>query len=581
VPADVDARFARAVADRLADPTERLSTRVDAAGCASAIATSVTGTREELSFVEALDTAFRFVGDASAEKAGETMRDEGDERDDTLRKARLRQLARLAATATRNLCACLLRDENENANEKSGELSADRLARAAKEAAGAWRVGGADAATAAAVAEALEFLARHARSSWKVNQALSDGAESSSPRGRSGLAEAASAAAGALVAAAVAGTAEPPGAFASPGSPASPGSGRSPGAVSGPSRAVFFAAAAVSAIAALALAGETCVAAFLEDTARRDALLTALAFGARRAEKRDRARDLPSDGAGSSVLKEARKDEKEQTRLSLASCRALRALAGTNKKWAAVVAARCFDALIDRLRYAASVANSSEIGPSARVSAADVDEISVDVEVDDAAATSENSLVPVKETFSVAGDAARSAEAMAASSLRRCLDFGALDEAQALALAAPGAGLLEGALACIVAGGDASRVGPYAESRRRSLSPIAARFALDGASRACVFVDVFDDDDDDDDSAEDIEIPPETARVAAIRTLVALASTSATCGARGGVGGAFLFFFGEERDRGGCRGRRLRTHRRARGNGALGRVSGLRGRRGE
>ncbi len=528
--ADVDARFARAVADRLADKKERLSTRVDAAGCASFIATSVYGTLEEPAFVEALVTAFRFVGDASAEKAGETMRDEGSERDDTLRKARLRQLARLAATATRNLCAqlCLLRDENENenGNEKSS-LSADRLARAAKEAAGAWRVGGADAATAAAVAEALEFLARHARRSWKVNQALSDGAESSMLSDRSGLAEAASAAAGALVAAAVAGTAEPPGAFASPGSPASPGSGRSPGALSGPSRAVFFAACAVSAIAALALAGETCVAAFVEDTARRDALLTALALG-----------------MGSSVPKE-RLDEKEPKRLSLASCRTLRALAGTNEAWAAVVAARCFDALIDRLRYAASVANSSEIGPSARVSAADVDEISVDVEVDDAAATSENSLVPVKETFSVAGDAARSAEAMAASSLRRCLDFGALDEAQALALAAPGAGLLEGALACIVAGGDASRVGSCAESRRRSLSPIAARFALDGASRACVFVDVFDDDDDDDDddnSAEDIEIPPETVRVAGIRTLVALASTSATA-ARAAASAALSFSF--------------------------------------
>jgi hypothetical protein len=150
----------------------------------------------------------------------------------------------------------------------------------------------------------------------------------------------------------------------------------------------------------------------------------------------------------------------------------------------------------------------------------------------------------VKETFSVAGDAARSAEAMAASSLRRCLDFGALDEAQALALAAPGAGLLEGALACIVAGGDASRVGSCAESRRRSLSPIAARFALDGASRACVFVDVFDDDDDDDDdnSAEDIEIPPETVRVAGIRTLVALASTSATA-ARAAASAALSFSF--------------------------------------
>jgi hypothetical protein len=43
----LDARFARAVADRLADQNERLSTRVDAAGCASLIATSVYGTREE------------------------------------------------------------------------------------------------------------------------------------------------------------------------------------------------------------------------------------------------------------------------------------------------------------------------------------------------------------------------------------------------------------------------------------------------------------------------------------------------------------------------------------------------------
>jgi hypothetical protein len=293
------------------------------------------------------------------------------------------------------------------------------------------------------------------------------------------------------------------------------------------------------------LAGETCVAAFLEDTARRDALLTALAFGARRAEKRDRARDLPWEGAGPIAFKKRReKTKRNRQRLSLASCRALRALAGTNKAWAAVVAAHCLRRAHRPPAVRRCVANSSEIGPSARVSAADVDEISVEVEVDDAAATSENAVVPkVKKTFSVPGDAARSAEALAASSLRRCLDFGALDEAQALALAAPGAGLLEGALACIVAGGDASRVGSRAESRPRSLSPIAARFALDGASRACVFVDVFDDDDDDDDdSAEDIEIPPETARVAAIRTLVTLASTSATA-ARVAASAALSFSF--------------------------------------
>ena len=244
---------------------------------------------------------------------------------------------------------------------------------------------------------------------------------------------------------------------------------------------------------------------------------------------------------GSSVPEE-RLDEKEERRLSLESTRALRALAGTNAAWAAVVASRAFDALIDRLRYAASVGNPSETGPSA-LDAADVD-VDVDVEVDAAAATSENAVVPVKKTFSVPGRAGRSAEAMAASSLRRCLDFGVLDEAQALALAAPGAGLLESALACIVAGGDASRVGLCAESRRRSLSPIAARFALDGASRARVFVDGFDDvfDDDDDDSAEDIEIPRETARVAAIRTLVALASTSATA-ARAAASAALSFSF--------------------------------------
>ena len=138
------------------------------------------------------------------------------------------------------------------------------------------------------------------------------------------------------------------------------------------------------------------------------------------------------------------------------------------------------------------------------------------------------------------------ADAIAASALRRCLDFGVLDEDQALALSAPGAGLLEGALECIAASGD---VGADAFGFRR-VSPAAARFALDGASSGVR----FDDDDDvlvwdanpadehlsEGSTSKDLTIPAETALCAAIRTLVALASTSATA-ARAAASAAFSF----------------------------------------
>ena len=133
------------------------------------------------------------------------------------------------------------------------------------------------------------------------------------------------------------------------------------------------------------------------------------------------------------------------------------------------------------------------------------------------------------------GRDARSAEALAASALRRCLDFGALDESQALALAAPGAGVLEGALECIVASfREPSR---SARDEGRVSRAAAARFALDGASHEDA-ARVFDDDDvaevdaddvDAKDTKEDVvEISAETALCAAIRALAALASTSGT-----------------------------------------------------
>ena len=142
------------------------------------------------------------------------------------------------------------------------------------------------------------------------------------------------------------------------------------------------------------------------------------------------------------------------------------------------------------------------------------------------------------------GRDARSAEALAASALRRCLDFGALDESQALALAAPGAGLLEGALECIVAS-FCFREPSFLQSARDdkkgrfSRAAVSLRFALDGAFFARRPARAFDDDDvseidaDDTKDAKDakedvVEISAETALCAAIRALAALASTSGT-----------------------------------------------------
>ena len=95
--------------------------------------------------------------------------------------------------------------------------------------------------------------------------------------------------------------------------------------------------------------------------------------------------------------------------------------------------------------------------------------------------------IPNIRLMRLTGRDARSAEALAASALRRCLDFGALDESQALALAAPGAGLLEGALECIVAS-FCFREPSFLQSARDdkwgrfSRAAVSLRFALDGAS---------------------------------------------------------------------------------------------------
>ena len=66
--ARVVAALVAAIAERLSDPREVLSTRVSAAGCASALALArvVGETPGESAFVDALVAALRFVGEASA-----------------------------------------------------------------------------------------------------------------------------------------------------------------------------------------------------------------------------------------------------------------------------------------------------------------------------------------------------------------------------------------------------------------------------------------------------------------------------------------------------------------------------------
>ena len=70
--ARVVAALVAAIAERLSDPREVLSTRVGAAGCASALALArvVAETPGESAFVDALVAALRFVGEASASGVG-------------------------------------------------------------------------------------------------------------------------------------------------------------------------------------------------------------------------------------------------------------------------------------------------------------------------------------------------------------------------------------------------------------------------------------------------------------------------------------------------------------------------------
>jgi hypothetical protein len=300
-----------------------------------------------------------------------------------------------------------------------------------------------------------------------------------------------------------------------------------------------LATSAIDAIAALADAGETFVAPFLEDdSTRRDALAAALAAGAARSNADARRSVLLNQKNSKESKKRATQGalcEGDQARIegaseearALASSRALRALAGANEAWAAVVAAHAFDALIHRLRVARAARRMLDVVRKTPPENAG----KLSVKHDGYGSVCDAPNIPMRLT----GRDARSAEALAASALRRCLDFGALDESQALALAAPGAGLLEGALECIVASfREPSR---SARDEGRVSRAAAARFALDGASHedaARVFDDddvaeVDADDDDTKDTKEDVvEISAETALCAAIRALAALASTSGT-----------------------------------------------------
>ena len=123
-PTRVVAALVAAIAERLSDPREVLSTRVGAAGCASALALArvVAETPGESAFVARV-AALRFVGEASASASA---------RDPSATRAQLRQLARLAATATKTLCAW---PRNTNGGIMRTSVAAD-LARAAEEAAG-------------------------------------------------------------------------------------------------------------------------------------------------------------------------------------------------------------------------------------------------------------------------------------------------------------------------------------------------------------------------------------------------------------------------------------------------------------
>jgi hypothetical protein len=473
------------------------------------------------------------------------------------------------------------------------------LARAAEEAAGSWRGGGADPATAAAVAETLAFLARRAKRSSARDERRECRRDDGTATSRRRLAEAVAASAGALVAAVVAGTAETkypylrgsaddPTASTSPGSPRRPARNAfRPGRTGserretgserderderdGSSRTTrALAVSAIDAIAALADAGETFVAPFLEDgSTRRDALAAALAAGAARPNADARRRSVPESKkrATRGVVCEGDQtrdtsDTSEEAH-ALASSRALRALAGANEAWAAVVAAHAFDALIHRLRWMhfrdprylvsennAPAARRDDVVRKTPLENADNDASLVVKHDEHESVVFHAPNIPNIRLMRLTGRDARSAEALAASALRRCLDFGALDESQALALAAPGAGLLEGALECIVAS-FSFREPSFLQSARDdkkgrfSRAAVSLRFALDGAffsredaTRAFDDDDVFfaevDADDDDAKDAKDakedfVEISAETALCAAIRALAALASTSGT-----------------------------------------------------
>ena len=275
-----------------------------------------------------------------------------------------------------------------------------------------------------------------------------------------------------------------------------------------------LAVSAIDAIAALADAGETFVAPFLEDgSTRRDALAAALAAGAARPNADARRRSVPESKkrATRGVVCEGDQtrdtsDTSEEAH-ALASSRALRALAGVNEAWAAVVAAHAFDALIHRLRWMhfrdgylvsennARAARRDDVVRKTPLENADADAVRVKHDQHESVVFHAPN-IPNIRLMRLTGRDARSAEALAASALRRCLDSGA---GRVPSAAPPRPARIAGRRARVYRRLFCFREPSFLQSARDdkkgrfSRAAVSLRFALDGASRRPARA--FDDDD--------------------------------------------------------------------------------------
>ena len=154
-----------------------------------------------------------------------------------------------------------------------------------------------------------------------------------------------------------------------------------------------------------------------------------------------------------------------------------------NEAWAAVVAAHAFDALIHRLRWMhfrdgylvsennARAARRDDVVRKTPLENADADAVRVKHDQHESVVFHAPN-IPNIRLMRLTGRDARSAEALAASALRRCLDFGALDESQALALAADG---IAGRRARVLSPLFVSRTVIFAERSRRQEGTLLSR----------------------------------------------------------------------------------------------------------